>query len=1675
MKISRYLSIVILICVGFGFATADAEENLAQEVSAIFQQSCLICHGPHGPYTEQLVIQNSQALIDTGKVIPGNPDGSIFYQRLIETAVEKRMPLGQPPLAPEAVETIRQWIQAGAPDWNTFDRTDIDFITTEEMLQTIEHHVASLDPFDRAFARYFTSTHLYNAGETTETLQAYQRALSKLVNSLSWGRKVIKPHPIDSQATIFYIDLRDYEWEIGTNRWTQIEQVYPYKVEFNAPTQTALREKLTNLRQEMSCEVPFVHVDWFLATASLPPLYHDILDLPLTDSELEARLEVNVAENIINAAGKRVWRAGFNNSRVSNNNRIVERHESRYGAYWKSYDFARSTGAQNILTHPLNFTHDGGEVIFNLPNGLQAYYLVDAVGNRLDEAPISIVSNPAASDPTVRNGLSCIGCHTEGMKTFEDQVRGVVEQSENPPFDKERVLRLYVEKTVMDTLVTEDTARYRQALEKTGGVFGGVEPVQRFHEAFQAPLGASHAAAAVGLETEVFLGKIREYTNLQNLGLLVLENGTVKRDTWTINFSEMVSALSSSEALGMPPIVSVPDFRPEDLVTIPDTNLRAAVAEALGKTPNSAITVAEMATLEELYANRMNISDLTGLEFATNLFVLYLNDNLMPDLSPLAGLTQLSGLRIARNKISDISPLAELKNLGALEIYDNEISDISPLAGLTNLGWLSMYNNPVSDLSPLINLKHLRGMRVSVKDPGDLSPIAELTNLEDLFYWGEGNPIPDLSPLTNLPKLRFIDIRGSGQPNLSPLARMDTLERFEFWGSGETIPDLSPLAESINLKELWIINCGVTDLTFLLNFTGIERLNLERNNISDVSPLAGLTNLKWLKLTDNPITDFSPLAALAQTTNILTGEVAIPDPNLRAAIAEALEKNNTAIVSITAEEMTTLTALRASNRGIKDLTGIEYAVNLEELWISKNPVSDLSALSRLVNLIGLGAWETPILDISPLAGLENLRWLDFGRTPTDGNRNLIGNLDLTPLAGITSLKKLTFYACGIKDISPLAGLTGLTHLAVGGNRTISDASPVARLINLEHLDFHHDSISDLSPLAGLTKLKSLNLYDNRLVSNLSPLAGLTNLTQLRLHRNMISDVSPLSGLINLEILILRDNLISDISALEVLPEHTHIDWLYNPGALVGGPKIEGPWLWLSIPRKRLDNNTDLLAETSDGFITENQIATKGAIEGAAVGDYKWTTHNISPTNKNNIVEMLDILDQPSVRYTAVYGSIILNSQKEQNTSIFVGTDGNHKIWLNGELIHEDLSYNGSDIVDYTNFFPVTLKRGPNILLVAIDNYPYPDRFQGYFGFEEGTEYTIIPPGAGFTFSATATSVIPGDTFTLHLNADYTTDLAGWQTDITFDPDVLEATEINEGDFLKTDGGATFFQEGTIDNTAGKIKTLSSALISESGVSGTGTLLSVTFIAKAGGETQITLENFEFGSITGDVIPAISPNITIIVGDYPPWDVNQDGRVSVLDLILVARDLGSDAPANLRTDVNRDGVINIQDLIVVAQHLGESTDAAAPSIIAAINNGELTPTMIQTWIEQAQVEDDGSLAFRQGIANLERLLTLFIPEKTVLLHNYPNPFNPETWIPYQLAKPAEVTLTIHAINGTLVRTLTLGYQPAGIYQTRTRAAYWDGKNQLGEPVASGVYFYTLTAGDFNATRKMLIRK
>ena len=511
------------------------------------------------------------------------------------------------------------------------------------------------------------------------------------------------------------------------------------------------------------------------------------------------------------------------------------------------------------------------------------------------------------------------------------------------------------------------------------------------------------------------------------------------------------------------------------------------------------------------------------------------------------------------------------------------------------------------------------------------------------------------------------------------------------------------------------------------------------------------------------------------------------------------------------------------------------------------------------------------------------------------------------------------------------------------------------------------------------------------------------------------------------------------------------------------------------PINAVRSEIDFLAQISNGSVTEDAIATEGAISGSPVGTKVWTPAKISPINGNNINDLVNTtgLGSGDVNNHVAYGSIQLYSPAQQQTTMLVGSDDSVKVWLNGTLVHTNAVFRGAS--NYQDNFGVTLKEGVNVLLVAV--YEGGGGWSGFFGFETGTQYTVLPPADRFTLSTDATDFAVDNTFTIDLKITDVADLAGWETDIHFDPAILKVNSVREGIFLKQNAGRTHFRRGTIDNTAGRINGVSSTRTTQGGVDGEGTLLSVTFTIKTAGETQVTLHDFMAGTSTGETVTAnptgISVGVKKIDPAYPPYDVNEDGLVNVIDVYMVASALGHVNPENSRIDVNGDGVVDKHDLIIVAQHLDEeTTPQTAPS---ALVNAGIIVEMVQHTLDILKQANNGSPTWQHAISKLEQLLDTFIPEKNRLLANYPNPFNPETWIPYHLAKSAEVTVHIYAINGTLIRTLALGHKSAGIYEHRNRAAYWDGKNNIGESVASGVYLYTLTADEFTATRKLLIQK
>ena len=331
--------------------------------------------------------------------------------------------------------------------------------------------------------------------------------------------------------------------------------------------------------------------------------------------------------------------------------------------------------------------------------------------------------------------------------------------------------------------------------------------------------------------------------------------------------------------------------------------------------------------------------------------------------------------------------------------------------------------------------------------------------------------------------------------------------------------------------------------------------------------------------------------------------------------------------------------------------------------------------------------------------------------------------------------------------------------------------------------------------------------------------------------------------------------------------------------------------------------------------------------------------------------------------------------------------------------------------------------------------------------------------------ATVTAPAVGDELTFSLNIAGGTSVAGYEAIVQFNKTAFRYVASEIGDYLPA---GAFFVPPVVEED--RFKLTATSLAGER--NGDGTLATITFEVIAEDTFTLMLSDVLLADSKGNSsVPKVeSAQIRKAGTDGLKGDVNGDGTVNIQDLVLVGANLGK--TGQNAADVNGDGIVNISDLVLVAGALG--TSAAAPSLHPQALE-MLTATDVKQWLSAAQQLDLTDTTSQRGLLFLQQLLITLTPKETALLPNYPNPFNPETWIPYQLAKEADVALHIYAVNGTLVRTLTLGHQAAGLYQNRSRAAYWDGKNAFGESVASGVYFYTFTAGDFTATRKMLIRK
>ncbi len=513
----------------------------AQAVASILKTACYRCHGEGGTNEGGMNYVASLEKVREFLVRPGDPESSLLIRRIASTDSATLMPPAgeMPQLTATQIQTIRQWIQNGAPIPSSQSKRT--FITAEQVVQTIHADLMTLNERSRRFIRYFTLTHLYNAGVSEEEMQTYRLAFAKLVNSLSWGRQIVLPHEVNDSRTILRLDIRDLNW--SSEIWEQILGVNPYPFEPDIPMADACAE-------QCGTPEPWVRADWFVFKASRPPLYHQVLRIPDTEKELELLLHVDAPANI---EQEKIVRAGFNRSGVSRNNRLIERHEIAYGAYWKSYDFAANTGRQNLFEYPEGpvgdqaFLHDGGELIFTLPNGLQGYMLSDGSGARLDSGPTAIVSDPATHDRTVINGVSCFSCHFAGIIRKEDQIRPFLEIN-GSSFDNVGYLQaIYPGQSALDRYYQADGQAYLKTLSQLGiiNTSRAGEPVSSMSQRFQAEIPTSMAAAEFGLTQAEFLKRMEQLPGLpRSLGALRVPGGTMKRDSFTEVFREASLLLS---------------------------------------------------------------------------------------------------------------------------------------------------------------------------------------------------------------------------------------------------------------------------------------------------------------------------------------------------------------------------------------------------------------------------------------------------------------------------------------------------------------------------------------------------------------------------------------------------------------------------------------------------------------------------------------------------------------------------------------------------------------------------------------------------------------------------------------------------------------------------------------------------------------------------------------------------------------------------------------------------------------------------------------------------------------------------------------------------------------------------------------------------------------------------
>ena len=1146
---------------------------------------------------------------------------------------------------------------------------------------------------------------------------------------------------------------------------------------------------------------------------------------------------------------------------------------------------------------------------------------------------------------------------------------------------------------------------------------------------------------------------------------------------------------------------------------IPDPNLAVVVRDALGLGVNDDITSVNILGLTSLRANRHSaspgaITDLTGLDSATNLTWLVLDNNAISDLSPLAALTNLSLLQLSGNdiSISDVTPLQNLTKLTSLTFRNNDISDISPLASLTNLTRLSLSSNDISDISPLQKLTKLTSLGLDGNDISDISSLQKLTKLTSLSL--AGNDINDISSLQNLTKLKNAYLHGNDISDVTPLKDLTNLTDFLHLYNND-ISDVTPLKGLTNLKSLLISNNQISDVSPLTSLTNLTSLSLSSNAISDISSLKVLTQLQQLTVSNNQIASlpvgmfkgFSSLSNLQLDGNpgapfTLTLELERTDntdlstaspATVKVKLAEGAPSAMSVSLSVTGGTLSTTTATIAKGSTESSaITVTQTGSNATTVSLGTAPSLSYNGIQTAVgdSLVLFGDASTLIavgtipaqtftaggtattVNVSNYFSAPNGNTLTYTTTSSatsaatvsvsgsqvtitpvaagsatitvtanDGTSTATQTISVTVLATDAPLSERTqqvrdAIVAAVPDVDSAADVTA-AHLAKITSLSLSSleitslkAGDFDGLTSLTTLNLGSNSISDISTLAGLTSLTTLNLSANS-ISDISALSKLTSLTTLNLSANSISDISALSKLTSLTTLNLGSNSVSNISTLSKLTSLTELNLGSNSASDISA--LSG---LTSLTELNLLGNSisDISALSKLTSLTElnlygNLISDISALSKlTALTELKLGNNYTSDISALSGLTSLTTLD---LHANSLYGNSI------SNISALSGLTSLTKLNLSFKSI--------SDISVLSGLTSLTELHLGNTSISDIS------------ALSGLTSLTKLWLGSNSISDISALSGLTSLT-TLHLYANSISDIS-----------VLSG-----------------------------LTSLTTLNLHSNSISDISALSGLTSL------TTLYLQSNSIGSVTPLRDLTVLTNLSLRgnpITDYAPLRTLKASNTSVsIDI-----DLDNNIPAftegnsttrtvaeNTASGVNIGNAISATDADNhTLTYSLSGTDASSFSIVstsgqlqtsAALDYETTTSYSVTVTVNDGNSGGDNisvTINVTDDVNGAPAAQTN--PAKTALLSNYPNPFNPETWIPYQLAKPADVTLTIYDVRGVVVRQLALGYRAAGVYHSRPRAAHWDGRNNIDEKVATGVYFVKFTAGDYTATRKMLILK